>query len=76
MLIIVNYVNYVNYVNIMLVNYVEYYEILSPHQYGFREDFRAPDAIFTLRSLVSHYKNNMNKPVYSCFMISLKLLTR
>ena len=54
--------------NNKLVNYVESHNILSPHQFGFREDHRTSDAIFTLRSAVSYYKNNSNKPVYSCFV--------
>ena len=41
--------------------------LLSPHQFGFRDDFRTADAAFSLRSIVSNYKMR-NKPVYACFV--------
>ena len=45
-------------------------KILSPHQFGFRDDFRPSDAIFSLRSIVSYYKHKTKsgKPVYACFV--------
>ena len=54
--------------NNKLINYAESNDILSPHQFGFRENFRTEDAMFTLRSLNSFYKNNSNRPVYACFV--------
>ena len=54
--------------NNKLIDYVEANNLLSPHQFGFRENFRTGDAMFSLRSLTSYYKNNGNKPVYSCFV--------
>ena len=54
--------------NEKLKNFAESKNILSPHQFGFRDDFRTSDAIFSLRSILSHYKNNGNKPVYACFV--------
>ena len=54
--------------NDKLTNYVESNNLLSPHQFGFRPDFRTSDAMFSLRSLISYYKNTSNKPVYSVFV--------
>ena len=42
-------------------------KVLSPHQFGFREDFRPSDATFSLRSIVNYYKKD-GKPVYACFV--------
>ena len=54
--------------NTKLKHFVESNNILSPQQFGFRDDFRTTDAIFSLRSMISLYKNKRNKPVYSCFV--------
>ena len=54
--------------NHKLKSFVEENNILSPHQFGFRDDFRTTDAIFSLRSVVNYYKSNGNKPVYACFV--------
>ena len=54
--------------NDKLTNYAETRSLLSPHQFGFRPDFRTSDAMFSLRSLISYYKNDSNKPVYSVFV--------
>ena len=51
-----------------LINFVESNNLLSPQQFGFRENFRTNDAMFVLRSLISAYKNRGSKPVYSCFV--------
>ena len=59
---------YTTCLNSKLKNFIDSKNILSPHQFGFREDFRTHDAIFSLRSMVSHYKNNRKQPVYSCFV--------
>ena len=59
---------YTKCLNEKIKNYAEFNEILSPHQFGFRDNFRTTDAIFSLRSIVSHYKNKGKKPIYSCFV--------
>lgn len=58
---------YTKCLNTKMKNFVEKQNILSPHQFGFRDDYRTTDAIFSLRSMVSHYKNG-KKPVYACFV--------
>ena len=62
---------YTKCLNQKLKNYMEENELLSPHQFGFRDDYRTSDAIFSLRSIISHYKNSptfKNKPIYACFV--------
>ena len=59
---------YTKCLNTKMKQFVEKHGILSPHQFGFRDDFRPHDAIFSLRSIVSHYKNSNKKPVYACFV--------
>ncbi|NQY54591.1 MAG: RNA-directed DNA polymerase, partial [Campylobacteraceae bacterium] len=59
---------YTKCLNEKLKNFCNVKNILSPHQFGFRDDFRTTDAIFVLRSIISYYKNCGNKPVYACFV--------
>ena len=59
---------YTKCLNTKVKNFVEHNNILSPHQFGFRDDYRTHDAIFSLRSMVNHYKNVNKKPVFSCFV--------
>ena len=59
---------YTHCLNTKLKQFIEMNEFISPQQFGFRDDFRTTDAIFSLRSMVSLYKNNSNKAVYSCFV--------
>ena len=54
--------------NEKLKGYCDSNNILSQHQFGFRDDYRTTDAIFVLRSIISQYKNQSNKPVYACFV--------
>ena len=58
---------YTKCLNAKIKNFAEEQQILSPHQFGFREDFRTTDAMFSLRSMTSYYKTK-NKPVYACFV--------
>ena len=58
---------YTKCLNAKIKNFAEEKHILSPHQFGFRENFRTTDAISSLRSMTSYYKTK-NKPVYSCFV--------
>ena len=58
---------YTKCLNSKIKNFVEENNLLSPHQFGFRIDFRTTDAIFSLRSMVSQYKNS-KKAVYACFV--------
>ena len=58
---------YTKCLNSKIKKFVTDKHILSPHQFGFREDFRTTDAIFSLRSMTSYYKSK-NKPVFSCFV--------
>lgn len=58
---------YTKCLNEKLKTFLENRNIISPHQFGFRDNFRTTDAIFSLRSVLSHYKN-ANKAVYSCFV--------
>ena len=59
---------YTKCLNTKMKNFAEENQLLSPHQFGFRDDFRTGDAIFSLRSIVSYYKSVNNKPVYACFV--------
>ena len=59
---------YTKCLNTKLKTFVESKNIISQHQFGFRDDYRTSDAIFSLRSMVSYYKNSNNKPVYACFV--------
>ena len=59
---------YTKILNEKLKTYCNTKDILSQQQFGFREDFRTSDAIFVLRSIISYYKNQRNKPVYACFV--------
>ena len=59
---------YTKCLNEKFKKYTDDNNILSPHQFGFRDNFRTSDAIFTLRSIMSYYKNFNNKPVYACFV--------
>ena len=59
---------YTKILNHKLTKYTETANILSPYQFGFRADYRTSDSIFTLKSILSKYKNSGNKPVYSCFI--------
>ena len=58
---------YTRCLNYKLKKFVELNNILSPYQFGFRDDFRTVDAIFCLRSIICQYKSK-NKPVYACFV--------
>ena len=58
---------YTKCLNSKITKFTSENRIISPHQFGFQEDFRTSDAIFSLRSMVSLYKNE-NKPVYGCFV--------
>ena len=58
---------YTKCLNDKIKKFTDKHHIISPHQFGFREDYRCTDAIFSLRSMTSYYKN-LKKPVYSCFV--------
>ena len=58
---------YTNCFNSKISKFAESKKIISPHQFGFREDFRTSDAIFSLRAMTSLYKTK-NKPVFACFV--------
>ena len=53
--------------NLKLKTYCETHNLISPQQFGFRDDYRTHDAIFSLRSMVNFYKHN-KKPVYAIFV--------
>ena len=59
---------YTRCLNEKLKSHIDANNVLSPHQFGFRDNFRTTDAIFSLKSITSYYKNYLNKPVYSCFV--------
>ena len=58
---------YTKCLNSKLKKFADQNNILSPHQFGFRDDFRTHDATFSLRSMISHYKKD-KKAVYACFV--------
>ena len=58
---------YTKCLNSKVKNFVDTKNLLSPHQFAFRDDFRTSDAIFSLSSMVSHYKSS-KKAVYACFV--------
>ena len=59
---------YTKTLNYKLKQFCDANNILSPNQFGFRDDHRTHDAIFVLKSIVSIYKQRNNKPVYACFV--------
>ena len=59
---------YTRCLNHKLKTFVEEKGILSPHQFGFRNDYRTSDAIFSLQAMTSYYKNHGNKPIFACFV--------
>ena len=48
---------YTKILNEKLKSYCDIKNILSPQQFGFRNDYRTSDAIFVLRSVISYYSN-------------------
>ena len=58
---------YTKCLNNKIKKFAEENHLISPHQFGFREDYRTTDAIFSLQSMTSYYKNS-KKPVFSCFV--------
>ena len=52
----------------MEITSLTYIVILSPQKFTFQVNHRTTDAIFTLRSLVTHREGNGNKPLYACFV--------
>ena len=48
---------YTKCLNNKIKNFAEENHLISPHQFGFREDYRTTDAIFSLQSMTSYYKN-------------------
>ena len=59
---------YTKVLNEKLKSYCDIKNILSPQQFGFRNDYRTSDAIFVLRSVISYYSNLRKKPVYACLV--------
>ena len=59
---------YTKILNDKLKRYCDLKSILSPQQFGFRDDFRTTDSIFVLRSVISYYNNHSKKPVFACFV--------
>ena len=54
--------------NRKLTTFCDANNIIAPNQFGFRADHRTTDSLFVLKSILSHYKNKSNRPIYSCFI--------
>ena len=56
----------------VLLALVEVYLCTSDNQFGFKSKHSSDLCIYTLKSIIQHYKDH-NSPVYSCFLDTSKV---